>query len=578
VTPSHPGGPRPGASEAGRATLVLGPMLRHLGERDATIWVETSRPCTVEVRAGPVVARERTFEIDGHAFGLVALGGLPRSSAIPYEVRLDGEPAWPEAGSGYPPSLIRTSGGGRPFRLLFGSCRSTAAEPVDDPSGSGHDVLGAYAQRMVRQRPPDWPDALLMLGDQVYADETTPRTQAWLRERRDVGRPPFLQVADFEEYTRLYAESWSDPDVRWLLSTVPSSMIFDDHDVIDDWNTSRSWRTEMQAAPWWAERIVGALMSYWVYQHLGNLSPAQLGTDPWYRAVRDADDGGAILRSLARAADREADGGPGVMWSYRRDFGRTRLLVIDSRCGRALEEGARRMVGEQEFAWIEAQVEDGAYDHLLVGTSVPWLLPRALHDVEAADEALCAGTRGPALARLGEHLRRGVDLEHWAAFSDSFERLARLFARVGRGGHGARPPATICVLSGDVHHTYASEAIYAERLESRVYQLTCSPLHNGIATPMRRVFRAAWSRVARRVSMVVARACRAPAPSIEWQTVAGPFFGNCLGILELDGRAATFGLARSAPDGPSARATPVPEARRELSAARSDGGRGVEAA
>lgn len=28
-------------------------------------------------------------------------------------------------------------------------------------------------------------------------------------------------------------------------------------------------------------------MSYWVYQHLGNLSPAELATDPLYAAVRE---------------------------------------------------------------------------------------------------------------------------------------------------------------------------------------------------------------------------------------------------------------------------------------------------
>ena len=29
--------------------LVLGPVLRHVGETDATVWVETDQPCTVEV-------------------------------------------------------------------------------------------------------------------------------------------------------------------------------------------------------------------------------------------------------------------------------------------------------------------------------------------------------------------------------------------------------------------------------------------------------------------------------------------------------------------------------------------------
>ena len=48
-------------------------------------------------------------------------------------------------------------------------------------------------------------------------------------------------------------------------------MIFDDHDIRDDWNTSEAWRDQMNAIPWWHRRIVGGLASYWVYQHLGNL-------------------------------------------------------------------------------------------------------------------------------------------------------------------------------------------------------------------------------------------------------------------------------------------------------------------
>ena len=87
------------------------------------------------------------------------------------------------------------------------------------------------------------------------------------------GSAPLDEVADFEEYTHLYRESWSNPDIRWLLSTVPSTMIFDDHEVHDDWNISDSWIEEMRAKPWWRERMTGAFMAYFLYQHLGNLSP-----------------------------------------------------------------------------------------------------------------------------------------------------------------------------------------------------------------------------------------------------------------------------------------------------------------
>ena len=81
------------------------------------------------------------------------------------------------------------------------------------------------------------PHLLLLLGDQVYADELTDETKRAVAARRDITSGPGAQVADFEEYTWLYQESWQDPEVRWLLSTVPSAMIFDDHDVHDDWNT-----------------------------------------------------------------------------------------------------------------------------------------------------------------------------------------------------------------------------------------------------------------------------------------------------------------------------------------------------
>jgi hypothetical protein len=389
--------------------------------------------------------------------------------------------------------------------------------------------------------PRDWPNALLLLGDQVYADETSERTRERIRSKRDITVEPCEQVADFEEYTWLYAESWTDPDVRWLLSVLPSSMIFDDHDVRDDWNTSHAWRVEMQQTSWWKERIIGGLSSYWVYQHLGNLAPDALAKNELYQRVRSYDgDAEPLLREFAVEADAEADGHKGTQWSYRRDLGDVRLLVIDSRCGRVLE-GTREMISEDEFSWLEEQVE-GDYNHLLVGTSLPWLLPRALHDVESWNEVLCAGARGRLMAKWAEKFRQGADLEHWASFRDSFDRLAELFACVGRGDHagsGGRPPATVCVLSGDVHHAYAAQVRYDESVRSKVYQLTCSPLHNYVPAVMRFAFRLSWSRLAERVMrFLLGRLSKVPPLVIDWDRLTGPHFGDEIATLGLDGRSA----------------------------------------
>ena len=525
--------------------LLLGPLLRHVGERDASIWVETTASCEVEVRAGMVTGRERTFAVAGHHYAIVVLEGLEPASSTPYDVRIDGTLVWPLRDSEFPPCRIRTIDPTRPIRLIFGSCREVPLAPDLDESKVDPDVLDAFATRMAGQHHQDWPDLLLFVGDQVYADETSAPMQEFIKRRRDIRKPPKEEVADFEEYTQLYLESWKVPRTRWLLSTMPTSMIFDDHDVRDDWNTSHAWRLDMQKTDWWEERITGALMSYWIYQHLGNLSPAGLAANETYQMVRGLADSEEALREFAQVADREADGAKGTMWSYRRDFGPVRLLVIDSRCGRILADGRRSMVSDKEFDWIEQQTRDGDFEHLVVVTSMPWLLPRALHDIESWNEALAAGSRGRVMGRMAEWVRRAVDLEHWAAFRKSFDRLAALFERVGRGGAGGRAPATICVLSGDVHHTYVSEAEYKVALASRVYQITCSPIHNTIPLLMRLVFRIGWSKVAERIVHQMDRVTRVPPLPIKWHHPAGPYFGNILASLTLDGSSARVRLEKA---------------------------------
>ena len=153
------------------AELLLGPMLRHVGDGRATIWVEVDRACEVTVTAADHVASAPTWSVHGHHYCLVIVGGLPDGQAIPYEVALDGRRVWPLEGSSYPPSLIRTSDGDGTYRISFGSCRRSA--PFDDEhlDALGADALVALADRMVGEGPAGWPDVLLLLGDQIYADE-----------------------------------------------------------------------------------------------------------------------------------------------------------------------------------------------------------------------------------------------------------------------------------------------------------------------------------------------------------------------------------------------------------------------
>ena len=529
---------------------MLGPLLRYAGTKSASFWVETSEACEVEVLGH----RSRTFAVEGHYYALVLVDDLAPSSVISYDVRLDGRRVWPPE-DGRPVPAVHTRSNERRVRLAFGSCRIGDPQPIsteapwsDELARMHVDALWAYA-RQLQRGDVEWPDALVMLGDQVYADEVSPGTAEFIRARRDIRQPPCEEVADFEEYTRLYREAWSDPDIRWLFSTVPSVMIFDDHDVNDDWNISWRWVEEMRARPWWDDRITGAYMSYWIYQHIGNLSPPELAEEPLLRLVHADDDAGPRLRSAARIWDRES---AASRWAFYRDFGDSRLLVIDSRAARVLTDGRREMIDEEEWDWI-VEHSLGTFDHLVVASTLPVFAPHGIHHLEAWNEAVCSGRWGALAARLGERLRRAVDLEHWSAFNRSFERLCDWLGQVAKGTDARRAPATVVFLGGDVHHAYVSEVTVAPGGQaSRVFQITCSPFRNPLSASQRWTVRLAGSRGAAGVFSLLARLAGVPPPSVAWGFVRRPTFDNSIAELELDGRAARVTLRRSAREGESA--------------------------
>lgn len=528
--------------------LVLGPLLRYVGDREATVWVETDAACEVEVLG----RTQTTFCVAGHHYALVHVEGLEPGRTYEYEVALDGEPVWPEPGSSFPPSAIRTLADREPFEIAFGSCRVAAPHVPpytlgkdEHPEGREIDALVALVERLRHTPPEQRPRLLVLLGDQVYADEAPPGVREFIRSRRDPSQPPGEQVADFEEYTRLYHEAWRDPPMRWLLSTVPTAMVFDDHDVHDDWNTSRAWRKQMCAKPWWDDRIAGGFMSYWIYQHIGNLPPRELHADAMYDRVRAAGgDVAAELREFALRADREPSG---AQWSYCRDLDGTRLVMIDSRAGRVLGD-RRLMVDEKEWAWIERQAAGGV-DHLLLGTSLPFLLAPGMHDLEAWNEAVCDGAWGSLAARAGERVRQGLDLEHWAAFGESFERLCGLFAEVGAGRRG-EAPATIVALSGDVHHAYVAEVAFPREagVRSAVAQAVCSPFRNPLEARERAAVRFGASSAGTVIGRLLARSAGVPDPPIRWRLTSDPVFDNQVATLSIDGRSLTLRIEKAHPD------------------------------
>ncbi|MET1034236.1 MAG: alkaline phosphatase D family protein [Arthrobacter sp.] len=530
--------------------LVLGPMLRYVDETSASIWVETRDAGTVVVRAGGDSWSARTFGAHGHHYALVEASGLEPGTRREYSVEFEGSRVWPPRDGEYPAPSIATLDPDRRLRMAFGSCRTSVPHDQRGHRTHGVDAMRSYALALASGNEADWPDLALFLGDQVYADVTSEEMRDFIRSRRDIEEVPGPELKDYEEYAHLYRLAWSDAANRWLLSTLPSAMIFDDHDIRDDWNASQSWRLKMEATSWWHGRIVAGLGSYWIYQHLGNLSPGERGEDVLWQMVAGHDGAAELdltdaLDALADRADRDP---ASYRWSYARDFGDVRLIVVDSRSARVLEPAERSLLDEPEMEWLDGKMR-GGFRHLLIGTSLPYLLPAGLHHVESWNEAVSTapvfsdadagggrrhrgarrGMWGRTAERVGERLRQGLDLEHWAAFQRSFHDMASMAMEVADGRRGTAPE-TVTFLSGDVHFSYVSEV---ERDSgSRLLQAVCSPIRNPLPRFMRFFSAAMAYGPAAPMGAAVARSVHVPDPPFTWKGIRGPWFDNNLAVLE----------------------------------------------
>ncbi|WP_117215819.1 alkaline phosphatase D family protein [Allorhizocola rhizosphaerae] len=444
------------------ASLILGPQLRRVTRDQAVLWLQTDAPARVTVRIGEASVTVDTFETRGVHVALPVI--TPPKMTMQYAVELDGEPVWPLPGM--PPSVITVRDeNDLDATIVFGSCREAKRHP--DP-----DALIAYAARaMVHEQP--LPDLLALIGDQIYADD----------------------VWSFAEYVELYRQAWSEPHVRWLLSTVSTVMIFDDHEIHDDWNSSAAWLAEMRARPGWEDHLGAGLESYWLFQHLGNEPAAKWMPDDW---------------------------------SFTVDIGRTRLIMLDCRGSRQLT-GERRMFPQAQWDRLREQAQADC-DHLVLASSLPWLLGPAIHHAESAMEVL--SHRYPKM----EMLRRKYDLEHWSAVGHSFDELTEVVEAVNR-------PATVSVIGGDVHHSYIA------KVRPGLHQITCSPLNNSVDAKMRLMLKMGWWRPLFGPAALVARLLGVPRDHIDWELLTKPYFGNAIATLTHRGRTARVLLEGTRPDG-----------------------------
>ena len=210
---------------------------------------------------------------------------------------------------------------------------------------------------------------------------------------RSAGDTGGVHAADFAEYAFLYEWSWAYPksDLPRLMASLPSFMIFDDHEVTDDWNMNHNWvkflSNDKDEFQHWPNTIADALSAYLVYQHWGNVSPAR--SDPQTailkKSAKTGKDALPELRKLIQPTTLEPKPS-NLKWYYELPLEHPKFLVADVRTRKTLAPPDKDGVAPEEetkqldagqLGWIEATLKKAKGPAAFLALPGPFLMPRA---------------------------------------------------------------------------------------------------------------------------------------------------------------------------------------------------------
>jgi hypothetical protein len=246
--------------------------------------------------------------------------------------------------------------------------------------------------------------------------------------------------------------------VARALAHLPTLMIFDDHDITDDWNLSAQWEETAYGHPF-SRRIIGnALLAYMLCQGWGNNPDA-------FTAVLDK--AGALS---ANAHERHLDSTVQddliddllkfQHWHYVLPT-TPAVVVIDTRTRRWRSEMNNL---KQPSGLLDWEALSELQQELLDHPSAIIVSPAPIFGVKLIE------TVQRVFSWCGYPLL--VDAENWMAHRGAAQVILNIFRH-------SRTPGNYVVLSGDVHYSFVYEVLIRHRKAGpRIWQITSSGIKN----------------------------------------------------------------------------------------------------
>ncbi|MEM7566098.1 MAG: alkaline phosphatase D family protein [Pseudomonadota bacterium] len=387
------------AEAGGGAAFTLGPILRFRGSGDGGIRISV----TVAGAEAPPP-------------GFKAIGTLAGTRFDGIDLTLPSPPgakdaALPEALVAAVPDLparVAVPSADGPLRIAFASCNGAEDEAAAAATPGGRNAMWAHLARHHAAEPFH---LLVMGGDQIYADSLwdLPTIREWRRLSAKAGyEAPFTDAMRQEleaHYLSIYTDVFGSPEVAGMLASVPSLMIWDDHDIVDGYG---SRKPHWQASPVAKGLFAAARRAF---------ALVQLGVAPDRPAEARVADGFA------------ADDAIGFGWSG--DLGCARIAVPDLRSERTRHSVLPRE-GVDHLARATGEAEA---PHRVVVFSVP-LLNADLSPLERVLTPLM-----PLIDLYQDDLR-----DQWMSFAhrEQWDAVTGHLLDVSR-------EARVTLLSGEIH-------------------------------------------------------------------------------------------------------------------------------
>jgi hypothetical protein len=224
------------------------------------------------------------------------------------------------------PGIIRLSEVG-----IYGRQRLAAAANLTSDTADNHlFTFGEFAAMYLLAWSADtWPAAFPTASQAIRSTRRIPSlTVMWQRRKYAA-----------EEKRLAYAHQ-ALPAVRRVLANHPTYMIFDDHDVTDDWNLTSAWRESVHQSPTGRRFVANALAAFWAFQGWGN------DPDLYDESFKDT-----ISGFLTQRGDIDAATFEHALWSFDRWCFHAPTdpptIFLDTRTQREYDspDGAARLIG-----------------------------------------------------------------------------------------------------------------------------------------------------------------------------------------------------------------------------------------